>query len=61
MRKNEAGQSVEQAEKDLIKKRAKAVKADKKAKKKAKKAFWKNQSKAARKSVQKNARSMKRK
>ena len=29
-------------------------------KKKAKKAFWKNQSKAARKSVRKNARSMKR-
>ncbi|MFA9210254.1 MAG: hypothetical protein ACEQR5_00385 [Moraxellaceae bacterium] len=60
VRKNEAGQSVEQAEKDLMKKRAKAAKADKKAKKKAKKAFWKNQSKAARKSVRKNARSMKR-
>ena len=37
VRKNEAGQSVEQAEKDLMKKRAKAAKADKKAKKKAKK------------------------
>lgn len=32
-RKNEAGQSVEQAEKDLMKKRAKAAKADRKAKK----------------------------
>ncbi len=40
-RKNEAGQSVEQAEKDLMKKRAKAAKADRKAKKKQKKHFGK--------------------
>ena len=60
LRKNVAGQSVEQAEKDLIKQRAKAAKADWKAKKKAKKAFWKNQSKAARKSIRKNKRRMRR-
>lgn len=56
LRKNEAGQ----AEKELNKQRAKAAKDAIKAKKKATKAFWKNQSKTARKSIRKNARRMKR-
>jgi hypothetical protein len=60
VRKNEAGQSVEQAEKELSRQRAKVAKDAIKAKKKAKKAFWKNQSKTARKSIRKNERRMKR-
>ena len=56
LRKNEAGQ----AEKELNKQRAKAAKDAIKAKKKSTKAFWKNQSKTARKSIRKNARRMKR-
>ena len=56
LRKNEAGQ----AEKELNKQRAKAAKDAIKAKKKVTKAFWKNQSKTARKSIRKNERRMKR-
>ncbi|MBI3239063.1 MAG: hypothetical protein HYZ43_09530 [Flavobacteriia bacterium] len=46
--------TVEEAEKQLAKKRKKQAKASKRELKKAKKAYWKMQSKSARKSVKRN-------
>jgi hypothetical protein len=46
--------SVEEAEAQIAKKRQKDAKAAKREMKKAKKAYWKRQSKAARKSVKRN-------
>lgn len=48
--------SVEKAEKQIAKRRKKDAKAAKKEMKKAKKAYWSRQSKAAKKSVKRNAR-----
>ena len=51
--------SVEEAEKQLAKKRKKEVKAAEKEMKRAKKEHWKRQSKATRKSVKRNERRQK--
>ena len=53
---DKAPATVEEAEKQLAKKRKKEAKASKRELRKAKKEFWKRQSKTARKSVKKNAR-----
>jgi sRNA-binding protein len=52
--------SVEEAEAQIAKNRREKEKAAKKEMKKAKKAYWKRQSKAARKSVKRNEREQKR-
>jgi hypothetical protein len=53
---DKAPATVEEAEKQLAKKRKKEAKASKRELRKAKKEFWKRQSKSARKSVKKNTR-----